>query len=257
MSTLQVDSVSKSFGGVCAVDDVSVELEPGRITALIGPNGAGKTTLFNLIAGLLDPDAGEVLLDGERLNGLSPWRIAQRGIGRLFQDVHVFEQMTVRDNILAAFRDQPGESLWRLFLAWWTVAERERRITREADELIEFVGFEDLADDPCEKLSYGQQKLAALARLLAMESDILLLDEPTAGVNVRMVDELSELVRKLADEGKTIILIEHDIDVVRDLADTIHYMEDGSIAWSGTPDSVLARPEVRDGYLGLAEGRAA
>lgn len=248
---LELDKVSKSFGGVRAVDRVSALFEPGRITALIGPNGAGKTTLFHLIGGILHPDEGEVRYNGKRLNGLTPWQVARHGIGRLFQDVRVFGKLTVLENVLSAFPHQLGENpLWSLTLRP-KVLSQERRLTEQAHQLLQFVGLDDHADAPAESLSYGQQKLLAIARLLAAQSDALLLDEPTAGVNPEMVKELLALLRQLANSGKMIVIIEHNMSIVMEIADWVYFMDQGQIVAFGLPEEVLGDPAVRAAYLGL------
>lgn len=251
MNTLELEKVSKSFGGLRAVNDVSATFEAGRITALIGPNGAGKTTLFHLIGGVLRPDAGLIRYKGRRIDGLPPWRIARYGIGRLFQDVRVFNKLTALENVLSAFPHQLGENpLWSLVLRP-KVVQQERQLTHQARQLLQFVGLHDHADAPAESLSYGQQKLLAIARLLAARADALLLDEPTAGVNPEMVKEILALLRQLANNGKLVILIEHNMSVVMDIADWVYFMDEGKIIAEGTPNEVLGNSTVRAAYLGM------
>ena len=248
---LTLEHITKTFGGVHAVEEVSMRFTPGKVTALIGPNGAGKTTLFNLISGQLCPDRGTVRYQGEELTGMAPHRIAGRGVGRLFQDVRLFGRMTVLDNVRSAFPDQRGESAWRAVFTRWRVNRQEQTHTEQALELLEQVGLTEKADELGENLSYGQQKLAAIARLLAMGADTLLLDEPVAGVNPGLVGTLLNTVRRLADDGKTIVLIEHNMNVVLDVADQSYFMDDGRCVASGKPRDVLANPEVRAAYTGL------
>jgi ABC-type branched-subunit amino acid transport system ATPase component len=250
---LELQHITKTFGGVHAVDDVSMDFAPGEVTALLGPNGAGKTTLFNLISGQLRPDEGTVRYRGEKLTGLKPHQIAGRGVGRLFQDVRLFGRMTVLDNVRSAFPGQQGESAWRSVLTRWRVNAQEQGHTERAMALLEQVGLTDKADALGENLSYGQQKLAAIARLLAMGADTLLLDEPVAGVNPDLADTLLDTVRRLADDGKTITLIEHDMNVVLDVADWAYFMDDGRQTAAGRPREVLADPDVRAAYMGLDE----
>lgn len=251
MNTLELEKVSKSFGGLRAVNDVSATFEAGRITALIGPNGAGKTTLFHLIGGVLRPDTGIIRYKGRRIDGLSPWRVARYGIGRLFQDVRVFNKLTALENVLSAFPHQLGENpLWSLVLRP-KVVQQERQLTHQARQLLQFVGLHEHADAPAESLSYGQQKLLAIARLLAARADALLLDEPTAGVNPEMVKEILALLRQLANNGKLVILIEHNMSVVMDIADWVYFMDEGKIIAAGTPTEVLGNPTVRAAYLGM------
>jgi len=248
---LECIEVAKSFGGVRAVDSVSLTFEPGKVTCLIGPNGAGKTTLFHLISGALRPDSGEIWYKKRRLDGLPPFRVAQLGVGRLFQDVRVFHKLTVLDNVRVAFRHQKGENpLWALVRRPY-VSRQERSITREAKYWLEFVGLSGQEQMQAEDLSYGQQKLLALARLMASGADVLLLDEPTAGVNPEMVRLLLDLIRRLSEEGKTVVVIEHNMNVVMEVADWVFFMDNGQIVAFGLPDEVLGDRTVRAAYLGL------
>lgn len=249
--TVECREISKAFDGVHAVEDVSVEFEAGKITALIGPNGAGKTTLFHLVGGSLLPDSGEVLLRGKRAIGLPPWKIARFGVGRLFQDVRVFSRMSVLDNVLAGFPNQIGESFWKAVFLRPIVMRQERNLITQARHWIEFVGLSGMEMVPARALSYGQQKLLALARLLAQGAEVLLLDEPTAGVSPAMVKPLLDLLRELARQGKTIVLIEHNMSVVIDVADWVYFMDDGQIVAFGLPHEVLGDKWVREAYLGL------
>lgn len=227
---LTLEGVSKSFGGLRAVEGVSVSFKPGLVTAVVGRNGAGKTTLFNLITGALPPDEGRIFCGGRNITGLPPWRVALGGIGRLYQEVRVFNKLTVVENVLTAFRDQPGENSWASVFRPGLVRKAEAENQRRAMELLEFVGLDEHRDRWAETLSYGQQKLLALARLLAGGSQVLLLDEPSSGVSPTMIVKLVAVIRTLADEGKTVIVIEHNQDVVERLADEVVRMEAGRIA---------------------------
>ncbi len=247
---LSLQNVSKHFGGVQAVDRLSIGFAPGKITALIGPNGAGKTTAFNLIGGLLRPDTGSVRFEDNPISGLNPWRITSLGIGRLFQDVRLFKKMTVLENVMTAFLKQEGESLWRVMLVPWTETGPEKVRREKATELLEKVGLHHLAGTPAENLSYGQQKLVAIARLLAADARLLLLDEPTAGVNPAMIHKLLETVKRLATEGKTVIFVEHNMEVVRNMADWVYFMVAGKVTSFGSPSDVLSDPEVQAAYIG-------
>lgn len=250
--TIACQDLTKAFGGLRAVDGVDADFEAGKVTALIGPNGAGKTTLFHLMTGFLRPDAGQVLYQGRRIDGLPPWRIARMGIGRLFQDVRVFARLSALDNVQIAFRRQPSESplgavLWNLL-----ARDREAALIEEARRLLSFVGLLEYERTPAEDLSYGQQKLLAIARLLAMGSDVLLLDEPTAGVQPTMVRQILDLIRRLAhEEGRTVVVIEHNMNVVLEVADWVYFMNEGQIVAFGLPQEVLADTEVRSIYMGL------
>ncbi len=251
MSVLELQLVSKSFGGVRAVDRVSMGFEEGRITGLIGPNGAGKTTLFNLICGFIRPDEGIIQCRGEIVNRRPPWRIAQMGVGRLFQDVHLFSRLRVIDNVMVAIRPQPGENpLFSVALRWKAISG-ERSNRDRAMKLLDFVGLADNADDLAEDLSYGQQKLLSIARLLAAEADVLLLDEPTAGVSPQTVGRLLGVLRQLARDGKTVVFIEHNMNVVIEVADLVYFLDNGQFASFGTPADVLGDPEIRKAYIGV------
>jgi len=248
---LTLENITKTYGGVHAVEDLNMRFVPGEVTALIGPNGAGKTTLFNLIGGQLRPDQGTVRYQGDELTGLAPYQVARRGVGRLFQNVRLFGRMTVLDNVRSAFPDQRGESVWRTVLMRWRVNRQEQAHTERAMSLLEQVGLTGKTNALGENLSYGQQKLAAIARLLAMDADALLLDEPVAGVNPGLAEKLLETVRRLADEGKTVALIEHNMNAVLDVADRAYFMNDGRRMASGKPSDVLSDPDVRAAYVGL------
>jgi ABC-type branched-subunit amino acid transport system ATPase component len=251
MSILELVGVSKSFDGLKAVDSVSLDFNANKITALIGPNGAGKTTVFNLIGGFLKPDEGYIKLKGKSLNGLPPFRIAGAGIGRLFQDVRIFKEMTVLDNVMAAFTNQVGERWWVPILKPFKVRKQEKVLEQEAGQLLRFVGLEEKRDDLAESLSYGQQKLLSIARLLASDAEILLLDEPTAGVSPGMVPQLLQVIRSLRDQGKAVILIEHNLNVVSEIGDWVFFMDEGQVTYFGLPADVLGNAEVRQAYIGL------
>ncbi len=251
MSILEIRDLTKTFDGIKAVDSFSAGFEEGQITALVGPNGAGKTTLFNLINGFIKPDSGEILFKGKNIVGLSPYRIARLGIGRIFQDVRIFNRLSALDNVLCAFNDLKGEGVfYSVFLRWKMEAE-ERYYIQKALELLKFVGLEDKAGELAENLSYGQQKLLSIARLLACGADVLLLDEPTAGVNPQMVGKLLELIKDLAKSGKTLIIIEHNMNVVVEVANWVYFMDEGQVTSFGLPADVLGDPEVRKAYIGI------
>jgi branched-chain amino acid transport system permease protein len=259
---LRTHNLSKHFGGVVALDDVSVEFHPGSITALVGSNGAGKSTLFNAITGLLVPDSGEVKLGnangnggGVRLTGLPPYVIARHGVGILFQNVRVFGKLSALENVAVGAPSQPGEHPIRSLFRRAAAAARERAVMEMARNHLEFVGLADKAHMWAEQLSYGQQKLVAIARLLAADARVLLLDEPTSGVHPDRVDALLELVQRLADDhDRTVVMIEHNNDVVARVSDRVYHMNAGRITASGTPREVLdssrlvaARPAAQFG----------
>lgn len=250
-SSLICHGLVKSFGGVRAVNDVSAQFEAGKITALMGPNGAGKTTIFHLLTGTLRPDSGRIDFKGGRIDHLSAWQIARLGVGRLFQDVRVFPKLSVFDNVMVAFRDQIGESPICSLLRRGAVLRQERELLKMADHWLHLVGLESDRSALAETLSYGQQKLLAISRLLAAGSDVLLLDEPTAGVNPNMVSSLVEVINRLAQEGKTVVMIEHDVSVIMEVADLAYFVEAGRITAFGKPSAVMNSSDTIKAYLGM------
>lgn len=251
MITLEIHNVSKSFGGITAVNDWSATFQQGTVSALIGPNGAGKTTAFNLIGGFLKPDRGVITCHGQDITGKSPWLIAAAGVGRLFQDVRVFKRMTARENVLAAFTRQSGENVLLSIIARRKVLREQEELIIRANHLLESVGLGDKANELAETLSYGQQKLLALTRLLAADAKVLLLDEPTAGVNSAAAATLLLVIRKLSAEGRTIIIIEHNIQVVTEIADRAYFIDKGKITASGKLSEVLGDQAVKAAYIGI------
>jgi ABC-type branched-subunit amino acid transport system ATPase component len=251
MSILELEKITKSFDGICAVDQVSLDFGSGKITALIGPNGAGKTTVFNLISGFVRPDQGKIFYGGENISGYPPWHVAQLGIGRLFQDIKLFGKMNLIENVMTAFRTQQGENALLAVIARWKVIKQERQLLKKAMNLLDFVGLVSKSLDPAESLSYGQQKLLSIARLLAMDAKVFLLDEPTAGVSPRMVAVLLDIIRKLALQEKTVVVIEHNMNVVLEVANWVYFMNEGQVTSFGLPHEVLCDPEVRRAYMGI------
>jgi ABC-type branched-subunit amino acid transport system ATPase component len=229
---LVVDAVRKSFGGVAAVNGVSFTLEHGRIYGLIGPNGSGKTTLFNCITGLERLDAGQVRLNGARIDGLPPYRIANRGVGRTFQSIRVFPELTALENLLVVTRGRRDDA--------------ERR----GIELLGFVKLELLRDEYAGNLSYGQQKLVEFVRMLMTDPALVLLDEPAAGVNRTLLNDLLDAVARLRDEGKTILLVEHDMKVVMGLCETVFVLDHGDKIAEGPPSVIQSDEQVIEAYFG-------
>ena len=232
MAVLAVDGVKKSFGGVTAVNGVSIALEAGRIYGLIGPNGSGKTTLFNCITGLERIDAGRVRFKDERIDGLRPSRVARRGIGRTFQMIRVFPELTALENLLVVTQGPRPQ------------AERRGR------ELLQFVKLERLADEYAGNLSYGQQKLVEFVRVLMTDPTLILLDEPAAGVNRTLLNDLLAAVARLRDEGRTILLVEHDMKVVMGLCETVFVLDHGDKIAEGPPGIIQADERVIEAYFG-------
>ena len=251
---LWVEGISKSFGAFQALHDVNLTVALGKVTALVGPNGAGKTTLFHVISGNLMPDTGKVFLNAMDITGLPPYKIARKHVGRLFQDVRVFPALTVEENIEVSFLHRSDYSLMTT-IAWWRKAARETERRERAMKWLEFVGLVDKADQPAGELSYGQQKLLALARIVALRPALLLLDEPTAALSPAMTKKMVSLIRQLVEEKKlTIALIEHNMGVVRDLADYIYFLHEGTVHTHGAQKEVLENPAVRELYMGLSGG---
>jgi neutral amino acid transport system ATP-binding protein len=243
MSTLEISGLSKRFGGVAALDDVTVTFLPGVINGLIGPNGSGKTTLFNIVTGLIPADRGEVRYDGRRLNGWAPSRVARAGIGRTFQVVRTFNRLTVLENMLVAVRRTGFRELARR-------AARGSEVER-AFEWLRRVGLEHLADADAADLSYGQTKLLEVAGVLMAEPSLLMLDEPAGGVNPVMIERISELVRASRADGRTVLIVEHNMELVMSLCEHIVVFDHGRPIAAGPPEVIQADPAVLEAYLGV------
>jgi ABC-type branched-subunit amino acid transport system ATPase component/ABC-type branched-subunit amino acid transport system permease subunit len=239
---LEVKGLAKRFGGLRAVNGCSFEVPEGSITALIGPNGSGKTTVFNLIGGTMRADAGEVWFDGERIDGLRPWRRAYRGIGRTFQITRLFREMTVLENVVAPLR---AFSLGQLNAGAVSGPEAAR-----AEELLDFVGMARFRDQKAVALSYGQQKLVELAQVLMLDPQLILLDEPAGGINPTLIERMGEMIRELNAQGKTFLIVEHNMPFVLGLCDPVLVLAQGSCICHGTPDHIQRDPRVVDAYLG-------
>ena len=241
----------KTFGGIRAVDIDHLEIERGTITAIIGPNGAGKTTLFNLLTGFDRPDRGSWRLDGRLLGGLPPHRIARLGMVRTFQLTKSLSRLTVLENMAVAAQTQRGERLERALLRWLWQPE-EARVAERAGALLERFGLAHMAHEQAGTLSGGQRKLLEMARALMADPTIVMLDEPTAGVNPALTESLLEHIRELNAEGVTIVFVEHNMDVVMDISDWVVVMAQGRILTEGPPQEVVANEAVIDAYLGRA-----
>lgn len=241
---LSVRGLSRDFGGVHAVRECSFEVPQGSITSLIGPNGAGKTTAFNLISGLLRPSAGSVTFEGRGITRLRPHKIARSGIARTFQITRVLGDLTVLENVVLY---SPAQGVRRLLAGSMLARERERGL-----ELLDFVGLTRLADSPAAELSYGQRKLVELAAALMSEPRLMMLDEPAGGVNPRLIEDIVERIRELNREGITFLVVEHNMEVVMDLSDSVIVMAHGEVLRQGAPDAVQSDAGVLDVYLGRA-----
>ena len=227
-----------------------IELRRGTITALVGPNGAGKTTVFNLLTGAIPPDAGTVLLNGEELVGLNPYQVARKGMVRSFQDVRLFNRLSCLQNVMMAVQEQPGENFGTLAVAKRRVVRAEAETKEKAMGWLGFVGMAEFADLPAGALSYGQTKLVSLARVLATEADVLLLDEPASGIDTKWVDTMLDLIEQVRDQGRTVCVVEHNLHVVGRLADHTYFMELGEITAQGTIDELTNTPRLAEVYFG-------
>lgn len=248
---IEIDDISKSFGGLKAVDHCSFRIEKGGITGLIGPNGAGKSTLFSIVAGFAPADSGRIVLDGRDVTGIRPDRLFHAGLVRTFQIPHEFSRMSVRENLMLVPPGQRGESLWWSWARWGQVKRQDRRILERVDDVLDFLQLGHLADELAGNLSGGQKKLLELGRTMMTEAKVVLLDEPGAGVNPTLMGTLSDAILRLNRErGYTFCLIEHDMDLIARLCDPVVVMASGTVIAQGTMASIRANEEVRDAYLG-------
>jgi len=246
-----VENVSKSFGGLTAVRDCSLEIADGAITGLIGPNGAGKSTLFGIIAGFIRPDAGRILLDGRDITRAKPHRLFHLGLIRTFQIPHEFSRMSVRENLMLVPPRQRGERLPTAWLRWSAVRAQEAEIADKADEVLEFLQLSPVADELAGRLSGGQKKLLDIGRAMMTDAKVVLLDEPGAGVNRTLLAQITETIRRLNKErGYTFCLIEHDMDIIAELCDPVICMAQGSVLARGAMAEIRANEAVREAYLG-------
>lgn len=248
---LTVRDLCKRFGGLHAVASASFEVQRGTIYGLIGPNGSGKTTVFNLLTGFIPPDSGTVEFQGTSIRGLRPYKIARLGLCRTFQSSLNPQGMTVLENMLLAPQGQVGESIIGAALRRGRVRAQEHEHLERARELLQMIGMTHMSDEYVGSLSGGQRKLLSLAQALMTEPDLILLDEPVAGVNPRLIDDIVVTIRQLCDDGRaTFLIVEHNMGVVRRLCDDISVLDAGSVIASGAPGETLARDEVLKAYLG-------
>ncbi|MEL6920047.1 MAG: ABC transporter ATP-binding protein [Pseudomonadota bacterium] len=248
---IEVQSVSKSFGGVKAVNDTTLTIERGSITGLIGPNGAGKTTLFNIIAGNIKPTSGRIFLDGDDVTSLDPHQLFDKGLLRTFQLAHEFSTLTVLENLMMVPGGQAGESLLSAWLSWGEVRKQERDIRERAMEVIDFLNLTHLANELAGNLSGGQKKLVELGRTMMVDAKIVLLDEVGAGVNRTLLKDIGDAIIRLNRErGYTFCMIEHDMDFIGRLCDPVIVMAEGSVLATGTADEVKNNEAVIEAYLG-------
>ncbi len=246
-----VEDVHKHFGGFHAVDGASLEIEKGSITGLIGPNGAGKTTLFNVIAGVLKPTSGRVLMDGEDITGLPPHDLFSKGLLRTFQIAHEFSSMTCRENLMMVPGNQSGETLWNTWFGRKRIADEERALRAKADEVLEFLTITHLADERAGNLSGGQKKLLELGRTMMVDAKIVFLDEVGAGVNRTLLMTIGDAILQLNKErGYTFVVIEHDMDFIGKICGPVICMAEGKKLAEGSLAEIKANEQVIEAYLG-------
>lgn len=251
MALLDVQKLTKNFGGLTAVSDVSLELNEGELVGLIGPNGAGKTTLFNLLTGVYEPSEGTVTLDGHLLNGKAPYKIATLGLSRTFQNIRLFKDLTVLDNVLIAFGNHHKPHMLASFFRLPAFYKNEEELKAKALELLAIFDLDKEAETLAKNLAYGQQRRLEIVRALATEPKILFLDEPAAGMNPQETAELTALIRRIKNEFNiTIMLIEHDMSLVMEVTERIYVLEYGRLIAHGTPDEIKNDKRVIEAYLG-------
>ncbi len=250
MSMLEVKDLSIHFGGVKAVQNVSFAIDPGIVYSVIGPNGAGKTTLFNLITGVYKPSAGEIRLDGEAIHGRSPNELARRGVARTFQNLQICMNMSARENVMVGAHLRLDRNLLKAALHLPGLRKRDAELRDEAAELMRFVGLEQYVEARADAMSYGLLKRLEIARALAMKPRLIFLDEPAAGLNPKETIEVDQLVRKIADAGVTVVLVEHDMKMVMNLSDRILVLNYGKKLAEGTGEEIRRNPDVIAAYLG-------
>ncbi|HGF1448932.1 ABC transporter ATP-binding protein [Streptococcus suis] len=251
MALLDVKKLTKNFGGLTAVGDVTMELHAGELVGLIGPNGAGKTTLFNLLTGVYEPSQGTITLDGTVLNGKAPSKIASLGLGRTFQNIRLFKNMTVLENVLIGLGNHGKAEVLASFFRLPAFYKNEEELKERAIELLKIFDLDGDADTLAKNLPYGQQRRLEIVRALATEPKILFLDEPAAGMNPQETAELTQLIRKIKEEFNiTIMLIEHDMSLVMEVTERIYVLEYGRLIAHGTPEEIRTNKRVIEAYLG-------
>lgn len=248
---IEVRDLHMHFGGFRAVDGASLTIERGTITGLIGPNGAGKTSLFNCIAGVLTPTSGTVLFDGEDITGLKPHNLFHKGILRTFQIAHEFHSMTCRENLMMVPAGQTGETLWNTWFGRKRIADEERALRAKADEVLEFLTIEHIADLKAGNVSGGQKKLLELGRTMMVDAEMVFLDEVGAGVNRTLLYTIGDAIKRLnVERGYSFCMIEHDMDFIKQLCDPVIVMAQGSVMATGTADEIMSNEAVIEAYLG-------
>lgn len=243
---LEIKNLYKHFGGVQAIEDCSFQVKAGTITALIGPNGAGKSTVFNLIFGIVRPDKGDIFFGGKKITNLSPEKISNIGFSRVFQQASLFNNLTVKENLLLAI-DNEDQKFWRSFLRIYSnIKEKDKKVS----EVLKMVDMEKFENYTARDLSYGQKRLVELARAILNPHTILVLDEPVAGVNPKLRQKISEVLKNLKKSGDTVLLIEHDMDFTLGISDEVVVMEKGAVIVQDSPENIKNNPKVLEAYLG-------
>ncbi|CAB4759260.1 MAG: ATP-binding cassette domain-containing protein [Actinobacteria bacterium] len=250
---LEVKDILVNFGGVTALNNVNLHVSEGEIAALIGPNGAGKTTVFNIVTGYYTPTSGSVIVDGESILGLRPYKIARKGLGRTFQNIRLFGDMTAVENVATAADALNKSGLVGSLFGVPRSRRDEKASMEKAHELLKFIGLDHRALQMAKNLPYGDQRRLEIARALALNPKVLLLDEPAAGFNPQEKVELGELIRKIRDRGFAVLLIEHDMSLVMDISDRVSVLDFGQKIAEGTPVEIQNNQRVIDAYLGVAE----
>jgi ABC-type branched-subunit amino acid transport system ATPase component len=248
---LCVQGVARSFGGIRAVDDCTFDVQPGLITGLIGPNGAGKTTVFNLITGFLGADQGSIRLQGREILGLAPHRVERLGVVRTFQHLRLWSKMSVLDNVLLGCATSAGENVFSLFLHPAAVRAEEKRARERALEVLHFFGLAERARELAEDLAYPEQKLLSMARIFATDAPVMLLDEPTSGLDTESLGRIVPMVRRLVDHGKTVLLIEHNMELISELSDQVVFLHQGRVLAAGPPAEITRDPALTEIYFGV------
>jgi branched-chain amino acid transport system ATP-binding protein len=250
---LEIKDINVKFGGVTALNNVNLHVNEGEIAALIGPNGAGKTTVFNIVTGYYTPTSGDVVLDGESISGLRPYKIARKGLGRTFQNIRLFGDMTAAENVATAADSLNKSGLVGALFGVPRSRRDEKDSMEKAHELLRFIGLDHRAEQMAKNLPYGDQRRLEIARALALNPKVLLLDEPAAGFNPQEKVELGELIRKIRDRGFAVLLIEHDMSLVMKISDRISVLDFGQKIAEGAPSEIQNSQRVIDAYLGVAE----
>ena len=247
---LEIENVSKFFHGLVAIDDLTIKVKPGQIYGIIGPNGAGKTTLFNCVTGIYKPEEGTIKYKGEDITGMEPHKIAQRGVLRTFQNIRLFKEMSVAENIIAGCHTKSNQKWYHTIVHTSAYAKDERTHWEKVEELMEFFGLSQYADTPAGDLSYGNQRKIEMARALAADPELLILDEPAAGLNENETIELTNIILKIKEMGLGIMMIEHDMEMVMKLTDYITVINFGKEISQGEPSFVQDDPRVIEAYIG-------